>query len=238
MKYSYKIIGMTCQGCVNSIEQALKEQGFLESVSISLQFSELTFTSKQEIKLETLNKIVTKIGNYQIQENTSNPLDKLKQYFLSKKPIFIGLSMVIISSLALQVSRTNLTINDWLIDYMGLFFIIFSFLKFFDLKGFKNTFSQYDLIAKKIPLFGFAYPFLELILGVCFLSRSLLLYANIITLIIMAIQSIGVFQSLRRKSDIQCACMGSSISVPLSSLTLLEDMIMVIMSAYMISRLI
>ena len=51
MKYSFKIIGMTCRGCVNSIEQALKEQGFLESVSISLQFSELTFTSKHQYRV-------------------------------------------------------------------------------------------------------------------------------------------------------------------------------------------
>lgn len=238
MKYSYKISGMTCQGCANNIEQALKSQPFLESVSVSLQSSELTFTSKQEIKLETLNKIVTKTGTYEIFDKIPHPLLFLKQYFASKKPIIVGLSIVIIASSALQVSRTGSTLNDWLIDYMGLFFIIFSFLKFFDLKGFKNTFVQYDIIAKRIPSFGLVYPFIELILGVGFLSRTLLLYANSITLIIMIIQSIGVFQSLRRKTQIQCACMGSSISVPLSSLTLLEDMIMVIMSAYMISRLI
>jgi copper chaperone CopZ len=238
MKYSYQISGMTCQGCANNIEQALKSQPFFESVSVSLQSSKLTLISKQEIKLETLNKIVSKIGNYKIHDQIPNPLDSLKQYFESKKPILIGLSIIIIASSAIQVSRTSSTTNDWLIDYMGLFFIIFSFLKFFDLNGFKNTFSQYDLIAKKIPSFGLVYPFIELILGVGFLSRTLLLYANIITLIIMIIQSIGVFQSLRRKTQIQCACMGSSISVPLSSLTLLEDIIMVIMSAYMISQLI
>ena len=229
---------MTCQGCADNIEQSLKSQPFLESVSVSLQSSELTLTSKQEIKLETLNKIVSKTGAYEIFDKNPHPLLFLKQYFTSKKPILIGLSIVIIASSALQVSRTDSTLNDWLIDYMGLFFIIFSFLKFFDLNGFKNTFSQYDLIAKKIPSFGLVYPFIELILGVGFLSRTLLLYANSITLIIMIIQSIGVFQSLRRKTQIQCACMGSSINISLSSLTLLEDMVMVIMSAYMISQLI
>ena len=69
----------------NNIEQALKSQPFFESVSVSLQSSKLTLISKQEIKLETLNKIVSKIGNYKIHDQIPNPLDSLKQYFESKK---------------------------------------------------------------------------------------------------------------------------------------------------------
>ena len=121
---------------------------------------------------------------------------------------------------------------------MGIFFLIFSFLKLLNVKGFNNTFSKYDPIAKFVPGFGLIYPFIELILGLAFLSRSFLLTANILTLFLMISQSFGVMKSLLQKDTFQCACMGSSIDLQLSSLTLIEDIIMMSMSAYMIISLV
>ena len=120
---------------------------------------------------------------------------------------------------------------------MGIFFLIFSFLKLVDVKGFSESFAKYDLIAKIIPGFAILYPFFEFILALIFLSKTFLFSAYLFTLIFMTSQFFGVFISLKKKEIIRCACMGSSINLDISSLTLIENLIMIIMSAYMLINL-
>jgi len=82
-----------------------------------------------------------------------------------------------------------------------------------------------------------SYPFLELLLGVAFLTQTLLIASNIITLIFMISQSIGVINVLKNKQEIQCACLGSSINLPISNITLLENIVMISMAGYMTYQL-
>ena len=58
-----------------------------------------------------------------------------------------------------------------MLDFMGLFYIVFSFFKFLDLKGFPESFKMYDPVAKVVPIYGWLYPFIELALGLLFLMR-------------------------------------------------------------------
>ena len=94
------------------------------------------------------------------------------------------------------------------------------------------------MISKIIPGFAIIYPFLELVLALSFLSKSFLFIAYLLTLIFMTSQFIGVFISLQRKEIVRCACMGSSINLEISYLTLFENFIMIVMSFYMIIRLV
>ena len=121
-----------------------------------------------------------------------------------------------------------------MISYMGIFFLIFSFLKLIDVKGFSGSFKKYDLISKIIPGFAITYPFLELFLALAFLSSYFLITSYIMTLIFMTSQFFGVFISLQKKEVIKCACMGSSINIDISTLTLIENLVMILMSSYMI----
>ena len=148
----------------------------------------------------------------------------------------IALSIVILSSLALQTSEETFSLNKWFMSYMGIFFIIFSFLKLLNVSGFSMTFKKYDLISKIIPAYANSYPFIELSLGIIFLTQtqSILIYANVLTLIFMISQTIGIIKSLSKSEQIQCACMGSAVDVPLSSLTVAENIIMIAMATYMI----
>ena len=91
-----------------------------------------------------------------------------------------------------------------------------------------------DLISKNIPSFAMIYPFIELFLALAYLSESFLLISYSLTLIFMTSQSIGVFISLQKKEIIRCACMGSSINLDISSLTLIENLIMIFMASYMV----
>jgi YHS domain-containing protein len=124
--------------------------------------------------------------------------------------------------------------GDFMVKYMGAFFILFSLMKMLDWKGFVMAFSQYDLIAKRSKLYGKTYPAIEFIIGILFLTGTWINIAAYITIVIMGIGAIGVAKNMMSKNKIQCACLGTKINVPLTKVTLLEDVIMVVMAVSLI----
>ena len=89
-----------------------------------------------------------------------------------------------------------------MLDFMGLFYIVFSFFKMLDLKGFPDSFRMYDPLAKKVSLYGIIYPFIEVLLGIMFLTRIEVQAALILTIIVLGITSVGVTQVLLNKKSI------------------------------------
>lgn len=119
-------------------------------------------------------------------------------------------------------------------DFMGAFFLVFSIFKIINLSGFAKAYSIYDIIAKRSTLYAHIYPFIELILGVMYLTRIQLLIANWITLLLMVISSIGVALELAKGKTIVCACLGTVFKIPMTYVTLLEDIIMGLMALVML----
>ena len=236
MKEVYKVRGMTCEGCANSIKETLESNEFISSANISLQDENINIISDKNFTLIELNSLIDNLGEYKIYEEKLS--SKIIEYFSSKKTLLLALSLVLISSLSLQVEKDDFDLNEWMISYMGIFFLLFSFLKLIDVKGFSGSFKKYDLISKIIPSFAITYPFVELFLALAFLSGYLLFVSYIMTIIFMTSQFFGVFISLQKKEVIKCACMGSSISIDISTLTLIENLVMILMSSYMIIGLI
>ena len=232
MNEVYKVSGMTCDGCANSIKEALELNKLISSVNISLENENINISSDKSFTVNELNSLIENLGNYKIYEE--NIFSKIIEYFSSKKTLLLALSLVLISSLSLHIGEDNFELNEWMVSYMGIFFLLFSFLKLIDVKGFSESFKKYDLISKIIPGFAITYPFLELFLALTFLSSYFLIASYIMTLIFMTSQFFGVFISLQRKEVIKCACMGSSINIDISTLTLIENFVMILMSSYMI----
>jgi hypothetical protein len=54
------------------------------------------------------------------------------------------------------------------------------------------------------------------------------------TIIVMLFGSLGVLNALRRGLDVNCACMGNVLKVPLSTVALIEDLGMAAMAATML----
>lgn len=133
------------------------------------------------------------------------------------------------------ISGTFLSIYyDFMIQYMGWFFIIFSLAKMTDWKGFITAFQQYDLIGNKSKLYATTYPGIEFLIGLLFLFNIYIVQTAIITLLIMGIGSIGITIKLLKKEKFQCACLGTKINLPLTKVTLLEDLLMSFMAIYLI----
>ena len=232
MNEVYKVSGMTCDSCANSIKEALELNKYISYVNISLEDENINISSDKSFTVNELNSLIDNLGNYKIYEEKFT--SKIIEYFSSKKTLLLALLLVLISSLSLQVSKDNFELNEWMISFMGIFFLIFSFLKLIDVKGFSGSFKKYDLISKIMPGYAVTYPFLELFLALAFLSSYFLITSYIMTLIFMTSQFFGVFISLQKKEVVKCACMGSSINIDISTLTLIENFVMISMSSYMI----
>lgn len=120
---------------------------------------------------------------------------------------------------------------DWMRYFMGVFFAVFAAFKFIGYQMFVEMFAGYDIVAKKLKAYAYAYPFIELALGILYLGNYWPVGRDVATLIVMSVGAIGVIQEIyHRRSGIYCACLGNVIKLPLSTVSLVEDVAMASMA--------
>lgn len=119
-------------------------------------------------------------------------------------------------------------------DFMGVFFVMFSMFKFFDLPGFADGFQMYDLLAKPFRPYAYLYPFIELGLGLGYLAHWRPAAVYTATIVVMAWGAFGVISALAKGLDIESACMGTVLKVPLSTVALFENLGMAVMAGGML----
>lgn len=156
------------------------------------------------------------------------------QYSLKNFLPLITILGLIIAFTLIRQWYFGLNLMNAMLDFMAAFFIIFGSFKILNLSGFVEAYTIYDLIARHVTLYAYAYPFIELALGFCYLLHFQLMAANWITLILMIIGSIGVAIELSKKREIACACLGTVFKIPMTYVTLAEDAIMGLMALYML----
>ncbi|MBI5874205.1 MAG: hypothetical protein HZB36_08760 [Candidatus Omnitrophica bacterium] len=150
------------------------------------------------------------------------------------KPLIVVILVTLFASLALQISRGPWRVISWMQDFMGLFLVVFSMFKLFDISGFADGFSMYDIFASRFKAYGLVFPFIELFLGLAYLARLFPIAIYSMTAAIMIFGSIGVIRSLARGLDVHCACLGTVLKVPLSSVAIFEDLGMAVMALIML----
>lgn len=236
MKNLYTITGMTCNGCKTSVENSLNALEDLTKASVNLENSEATIEMKKHISIESLQKAIS--TKYTISEKgkhnvfhsvkTEEEKTELQQLF----PLFLIFAFITGASILLNINPWDY--KDFMLDFMGLFYIVFSFFKLLDLKGFTQSFRMYDPLAKVMPIYGWIYPFIELSIGLLFLIRIDIPIALIITLIVLGITTIGVTRALLHKKSIQCACLGTALKLPMTKATFIENSVMIVMAIIML----
>ena len=239
IKKRYKVSGMTCKGCKASVENSLNLLDQVRSSNADIRLGELTLSLKREVSLNSLQNAIPKkyIINEEIPQpkNTSeisrdltNKESKLKQL----KPLFLILFYITSSSLLINYQNWNL--NEFMLDFVGLFFISFGFFKMLDLEGFSKSFKMYDPLASRVSFYAVIYPFIETILGIMFLMEIEVFSALILSICILGLTTIGVIKILISKKSIQCACLGSVLKLPMTEATFIENAIMIFMSIFML----
>ena len=174
MKHTYSLKGMTCGGCKASVEKHLSQIDGVSAIEVSLENEEVSLSLNKNIAIEVLQNILPQkfsITEIPLQRTSNQKVDlftvveeqsKLKQL----QPLLIILFYILGATLLLHYK--NWDISAMMLDFMGLFFIVFSFFKMLDLKNFPSSFRMYDPLAKKIPFYAWMYPFIETALGLLF----------------------------------------------------------------------
>ena len=149
-------------------------------------------------------------------------------------PLFSLTLVSVLAGLAISSGGAELSMTTFMHGFMGVFLVIFALLKIFNLKGFRRGFTMYDLLARKVRNYALVYPFIELGLGLGYLAFFQPVIIYWVTIVVFVFGTLGVLSALRRGLDIDCPCMGSILSVPLSTVTLTEDLAMVAMAAMLL----
>jgi copper chaperone CopZ len=231
----YKISGMTCSSCVATVTKAIESIRNVKNVTVSLDPGLAVIESNEDVSTDDIQSVLpdkfsVEPFEYYADVNTN---DK-KSYLAKLFPLILILSYISLTSIIINLDRS---LDDLMMDFMGIFFIVFSFFKFLDYKSFPNSFAMYDPLAKTLPLYGWIYPFIETILGLMFLFRFQLFTSIIITILLLGVTTYGVVNVLKNKQTIQCACLGTAIKLPMTIATLIENGIMIIMALVSILRM-
>lgn len=233
MKHEYKLTGMTCSNCEEKVKSSLLLVEHVTSVIVSKENNSATISMDKHVSLNELQSALEeKYTISPIEHNES--AEELKSWIETYKPIFLVFGYISMVTLSIQFIRETFSWMDWMRHFMAAFFLTFSFFKLMNLKGFSDSYRMYDIVARKLPLWGSIYAFLELGLGIAYLLNFNPIITNGITCVVMTISIIGVLQSVLNKRQIQCACLGAVFKLPMSTITIIEDALMIAMSGFML----
>lgn len=149
-------------------------------------------------------------------------------------PLLSIFALILIMTLGTAWYQSDLTSMNCMMLSMGYFFLVFGLFKLNSLKGFAQAYAMYDVIAMKSRVYALVYPFIEIILGCLYLFSLGGVYRDIFTFLIMSVSAYGVWKALKVKNEIPCACLGTVFKVPMTKVTLFENVFMALMALYMI----
>lgn len=238
MKLTYKLTGMTCSSCEAKVKSELLIVPHVISVEVSKDKQEAIIEMDAHIPFQSIQEAITKAGTkyaiLELDSGTNDETELAKTWFETYKPIVLIFSYILLVTGIIQCRNGAFDFMEWMRHFMAGFFLVFSFFKLLNLKGFTESYVMYDVLAKRLPIWAYIYAFLELSLAIAYLFNFNPFLTNLVTLIVMSVSIIGVLQSVYNKKKIKCACLGAVFNLPMSTITIIEDALMIAMAIGML----
>ena len=249
---TFALTGLHCNACVTRVTKSLEPLAASVAVSLSPMQVVLTDTTAG---FDVLRTAVESAGKYVLVPNQASntaparlilgqsPLgiiafeNATPDWLATYNPLILIVAYIFCGSVVVQIGMGGLaSVNamETMRYFMAGFFLVFSFFKLLDINAFANAYAGYDLLATRWRGWGLIYPFVELALGIAYLANVNPLLAHWITIIVMGFSAIGVIKAVASKTQIQCACLGTVFKLPMSTVTIVEDVGMVLMAAAML----
>lgn len=144
--------------------------------------------------------------------------------------VYLG---VVIASFLLAVLR-DIDFEIFLSSFMAVFLVVFGSFKLYGLETFATGYRNYDIVAQRFKIWGWIYPLVQIGLGLTYLLFVTFPFLNLLMIVIAAVSSVGVYKELERKSNFQCVCLGNFVKLPLSRISLVEDLTMLVTAFIML----
>lgn len=242
MTHTYHISGMTCGNCIAKVKSELLKIGDITEATVQLKSPQAVISMQKHVPVNSLQAALQKAGNFDITEadggmkaNTNNAAQG--SWWTTYKPIWLIFFYILLVTGITAWSAVSFNWMRAMQVFMSGFFLVFSFFKMLDLKGFADSYAMYDILARRFSAWGFIYAFIELALGIAYAIDFQPVITNTVTFLVMTISIIGVLQSVLNKQKIQCACLGAVFNLPMSTVTITEDALMIAMSGIMLATI-
>jgi copper chaperone CopZ len=238
MRHTYEVKGITCGGCAAKVKKSLETVPGVKKADVKVTPPEAEIEMDSHVSVAVLNEALSRSGNYSVKEKMeAEPVSRAQtdaKEVQSLTPLFIIVGYVVGGVLLRAFMTGDFSLHALMGNFMGAFFVVFSLFKMINLSGFADGYSTYDILAKRSRAYALSYPFLELFLGVAYFTDFMPVLTNSLTAVLMAVGSVGVAKALLKKSAIQCACLGTSLKLPMTKVTLAEDVLMGVMALVML----
>ena len=256
---TYALKGLHCGACVGRVTKSLEP--LAANVVVSLNPMQVVLTDATA-DFEELQTAVSSAGKYVLLTNSvpnqvlNTPVAQSiraqaapetianevasTSWLATYRPLLLIVGYILGASVLVQIGMAGLasvSAMETMRYFMAGFFLVFSFFKLLDINAFADAYSGYDLLAKRWRGWGLIYPFFELGLGVAYLAHFNPLLTHWVTIIVMGFSASGVIKAVASKTQIQCACLGTVFKLPMSTVTIVEDVGMVAMAAAMLLML-
>ena len=239
MKQTINISGMTCEACEYKIQHVFSQIPSVKSVVAKHSDNSVTIESDENVSKETILEVLKPHSKYGLMANPitdfnlKNDKSETQSWTNQYYPLFLIAGFITMVSFLTAFhfgiyEMKHFELRMFLHNFMAGFFLVFSFFKLLDVKAFAESFQMYDLLAAKVPVYGKIYPFIELTLGILCLIHFQEKYVYIADIVIMGFGALGVIQSVVDKRKIKCACLGTVFNLPMSTVTIIENSLMVI----------
>lgn len=238
---------MTCGGCAAKVKGLLSGVDGVTGVVVDPGKGKAEVEMSGHVGTEVLKGALAGYPKYQLSEvvaaapvvgEAAAPAvagdDEVESWWVTYKPILLLFGYITVVALIGATAGGGWNAGVAMRIFMSGFFLSFSFFKLLNLRAFAESYAMYDIVARRWAAWGYIYAFVELGLGVLFAVNVFPFYTNLVTLVVMSVSIVGVLQSVLQKKKIKCACLGAVFNLPMSTVTIIEDALMIGMSAVML----
>jgi len=230
----------------NTCPHGLKSKALLERQGFKVDDNHLN--SRAEIDFFKAEYGVTSTPQTFIDGARVGGFDELSSYFgkapkrnnaTPYKPVIslfvvAALMASIISWLLLGTMLSGRTV-EW---FVSISMVLLGLQKLQDVERFATMFLNYDLLAQRWIRYGYVYPFVETGAGLLMMAGVLTWLSAPAALLVASIGAVSVFKAVYvDKRELKCACVGGDSKVPLGFVSLTENLMMIGMAVWMLSKL-
>ena len=148
MTHTYQIEGLHCGSCVAKVKNELLKIGDVTEAEVQLKSPQATISMSKHIPLNSLQQAINKAGEYIIAEAGTNDQAQLeepvetKTWFEIYKPLLLVFAFIMGIATITSWQNGAFHLMNWMANFMGGFFIAFSFFKLLDIRGFADSYSS------------------------------------------------------------------------------------------------
>jgi hypothetical protein len=234
MNMRYYHTNLRCEACVSAIRPEMDRVVGAAGWSVDLASPEKVLRTQAD---RAVVEPILQAAGYQIvaeREASAAPAAVADEKPVTYYPLILVLLFLGGGTLVAQLRLPAWDGMRAMNDFMGLFFLTFAFFKLLDVPAFASAYAGYDLLAQRMNMWGYVYPFVELSLGVLYLMPMVPWPVHAVTLVLMSLGAAGVAQTLLDRRKIRCVCLGNVFNLPMSFVSLAEDAGMAVMAAAML----